>query len=84
MHILFHHISVMVVAVSGLVLVQKKLVVRAPRLRMQPGRPHHKNAELMLDRYLRLHHHCFTRQVVQPGLDQGGLIGVAIDLAEGI
>jgi len=34
------------------VLVQKQLVVRASRLRMQPRWPHHKNAELMLDRFL--------------------------------
>jgi len=38
--------------VQTLVLVQKQLVVRASRLHMQPGRPHYKNTELMLDRYL--------------------------------
>jgi len=31
--------------------VQKQLVVRASRLHMQPGWPHHKYTELMLDRY---------------------------------
>ena len=35
-----------------LVPVQKQLVVQASRLLVQPGRPHHKDAELMLDRYL--------------------------------
>ena len=36
-----------------LVPVQEQLVVQASRLPMQPGRPHHKNADLLLGRHLR-------------------------------